>query len=78
MEGDATGKGSLKDPYFCGIFNSDGVLLNNTANDDGGVGLNSQFTFTPAETGTYYLAAGSYRGTGSYTLSIVENEAPSP
>ncbi|MBT5241513.1 MAG: matrixin family metalloprotease [Rhodospirillaceae bacterium] len=47
-------------------------------NDDGGPGLNSRITFTPAETGTIYLVASAFSsGTGSYTLTAVDITPPS-
>ncbi|NRF70371.1 hypothetical protein HLB44_25510 [Aquincola sp. S2] len=41
--------------------------------DDSGVGLNSQITFTPSATGTYYVSASDFdTGTGSYTISALQ------
>lgn len=61
----------LGDPLFVGIHDSAGRRLPGTTNDDYGIGLNSHVIFTPAASGTYYLAAGSYgSGTGSYTIGL--------
>src|SRR5438128_1332261 len=41
--------------------------------DNGGTGLNSQFTYTATTTGTYFLAAGACfnpNGTGTYKMSL--------
>ena len=70
-EGAGTAMGTLSDPLFEGIFDATGAPIPGTDNDDGGGGLNSQITFAPAETGTYYLAASAFGdSTGSYTLSV--------
>ncbi|MDR3108875.1 MAG: tandem-95 repeat protein, partial [Planctomycetaceae bacterium] len=68
------------------LFNSSGSQL--TYDDDGGNGLYSRLTFTPAEAGTYYLGVSSYGnryysptfassgsggGTGDYTLTVTVN-----
>ncbi len=44
-----------------------------TANDDGGVGLNSRITYRPTKSGNYQIVAGSLgnSGTGNYTLKLV-------
>ena len=71
LEGSPTSKGTLPDAFFRGIYNSSGSLINNTANDDGGTGHNSQLEFTPTSTGTYYLSAGAYgNNIGSYALTV--------
>ena len=80
LEGVPTNKGTLRDPYLRGIYDSHGNLLSGTANDDGGVSHNSRVSFTPSSTGTYYISAGAYGNyTGSYTLSVqdrgVENNS---
>ena len=63
----------LDDPYLYGIHDSDGNLLPDTTNDDGGEGYNSSLTFTAPETAVYYLSAGAYdTHTGTYTILIEE------
>ena len=71
LEGSETGDGTLSDPYLWGIHNTNGVLLADTTNDDGGAGYNSRMFFTAQEAGTYYVAAGAYNSReGTYTLSV--------
>ena len=76
LSGQETGKGSLRDPYLYGIYDAEGNLVSNTADDDGGPIHDSRLEFTPDATGTYYISAGAYGtywpGTGTYTLSVVE------
>nr|VFK41892.1 MAG: Hemolysin-type calcium-binding repeat-containing protein [Candidatus Kentron sp. SD]VFK47851.1 MAG: Hemolysin-type calcium-binding repeat-containing protein [Candidatus Kentron sp. SD] len=70
LEGSPTGRGSLRDTYLRGIYNSSGSYISNTRNDDGGSGRNSRVTFTASSTGYYYVAAGAYGSrTGSYRLT---------
>ena len=73
LEGEDTGRGSLRDPELRGIFDADGNQVPGTRNDDGGEGDNARVTFTPEDTDTYYVAAGAfgYRD-GTYTLSVEE------
>ena len=80
LEGSATSAGSLADPYIRGIYNAAGTLINGTAQDDGGTGLNSRETFTPTATADYFIAAGGYaNNTGTYKLSVVPTvTAPTP
>jgi predicted secreted protein len=68
---DGTASSGLPDPYLR-VYNSSGIQL--ASDDDSGQGLNSQLTFSPTATGTYYLSASSspfsLSGvTGSYTLT---------
>ena len=43
-------------------------------NDDGGVDLNSEVTFTAQYSGDHYVAAGAYLGSkGAYRLSVTES-----
>ena len=71
LEGSQTSAGTLIDPYLWGIHNTDGVLLDGTTNDEGGVGRNSRVFFTAQADGTYYVAAGAYSSReGTYTLSV--------
>jgi methionine-rich copper-binding protein CopC len=67
----------LSDPYFRGVYLSNGTtLLANSTNDDYGSSLDSRAVFTAPNTGTYYLAAGGYGSyTGDYiiTLSALSN-----
>ena len=73
LEGSETSAGTLSDPYLHGVHDENGVLLDDTTNDDGGAGYNSRVLFTAQEAGTYYVAAGAYREhEGTYTLSVEE------
>ena len=73
LEGDATGAGTLADPYLRGVHDANGALIAGTSNDGGGSGLNSRVTFTADEDGTYYVVAGAnLEGEGTYTLSVEE------
>ncbi|NVJ71484.1 MAG: M10 family metallopeptidase C-terminal domain-containing protein, partial [Alphaproteobacteria bacterium] len=69
MQGDPSGSGTLIDPYIKGLYDADGVSLNKE-DDDSGQSRESLLVFTPTESGTYYIAAGSWgTETGTYTLS---------
>ena len=70
LRGSPTGGGTLSDPYLRGIHDAEGNFISGTRNDDGGAGYNSQVTFTAAETGTHYIAAGAYSGRGTYELEV--------
>ncbi|MCV2888457.1 pre-peptidase C-terminal domain-containing protein [Ruegeria aquimaris] len=70
LEGTATGGGTLADPYIRGIFNASGAAIPGAFNDDGGTGRNAQLEFTPTTTGTYFISAGAYSGTGTYKVSV--------
>ena len=71
LEGQATGGGSLYDPWLRGIFAANGNEIPGTRNDDGGVDYNSQLLFTPTTTDFYYVAAGGLGYLeGTYTLSV--------
>ena len=73
LEGWRTSGGTLEDPNLLGVYDDEGILLEGTANDDGGKGLNSRVSFEAPETGTYYIAAGAYDDyTGTYTLSVMD------
>ena len=71
LEGSPTGDGPLWDTYLYGIYDSDGYVIQGTANDDVGTGRNSRVYFEAPTDGTYYVAAGAYfENTGTYTLSV--------
>ena len=73
LEGQETGRGSLRDPYLRGIFDANGNLVPGTGNDDGGAGYNAQVEFTPEEAGTYYVEAAAFGYLeGTFTLSVEE------
>ncbi len=66
---------TLADPYLS-LYSSGGSLIG--SDDDSGIGLNALLQFTPTTSGTYYLGADGYSGTGSYTLSATATAAPTP
>ena len=73
LEGAPTGRGTLADTLLDNIRDSSGTEIIPTSNDDlDGNSLNSQTTFTPTATGTYYLVVTSAvaNETGTYTLSV--------
>nr|VFK81206.1 MAG: pre-peptidase C-terminal domain-containing protein [Candidatus Kentron sp. SD] len=60
LEGSPTNRGTLRDTYLRGIYDSSGSYISNTRNDDGGTSTNSRVTFTASSSGYYYVAAGAY------------------
>ena len=65
--------GTLRDPYLGGIHDTDGNFIRGTTNNSSGEGSNSRVFFTPAEAGTYYVAAtDACDWEGTYTLSVEE------
>ena len=73
LEGSRTGDGTLSDPFLRGIYDASGTLIGDTANDDGGTGLNSRVTFSPGQAGIFYISAGAYGSSqGIYTVSVID------
>ncbi|MFA8385759.1 MAG: DUF4214 domain-containing protein [Pelagibaca sp.] len=65
------GGNALADPFFNGVYDANGVLIQNTANDDGGPGTSSALQFVTDVGGTFYLAAGGFANTtGQYRLDL--------
>ncbi|MCK0149307.1 DUF4214 domain-containing protein [Marivita sp. S6314] len=65
------GGNALADPFFRGVYDSDGILIQNTENDDGGPGTSSALQFVTDVPGTFYLAAGGFGDTtGQYRLEL--------
>lgn len=63
------GTNELNDPYL-EVYDAFGNLV---ASNDDADGLDSQLTFSPDSTGTYYLVASSYDGAGAdYELTVRE------
>ena len=80
MTGSTIGDGTLDDPFIKGLYDADGVSLNRF-DDDGAGNRNSQLVFTPTESGTYYISAGSWEtevGTYKFTFAEYVAEAPTP
>jgi len=66
-----SGDDELPDTFLY-LLDGDQNVIN--YDDDGGAGTNSLLTFTATSTGTYYIGAGSYPGSGmsgSYTFDMV-------
>ena len=62
------------DTFLYGIHGSDGTLIPDTTDDNGGAGSNSLMGFTALESGTHYIAVGGRSGsTGRYTLEVSDN-----
>ena len=80
LEGSETGAGTLPSPYVRGVYDADGAPIAGTTNNNGGSGRNSRVTFTPAESGTYYISAegSSWHYDGTYTLSVTEDDGVVP
>jgi|GEM_PF-967819 len=71
LRGTPTQDGSLPDPLIQGVYNTNGLALPNSSNDDGGTGANAQVTLTAIQTGTYFISADGYgEFTGSYELAL--------
>lgn len=67
---------SLQDTYL-ELYNESGQLL--TVDDDSGIGLDSEISFAPTASGTYYLGARGFSSyTGSYDLSITQGATIAP
>ena len=64
---------TLGNPYFRGVYDINGNLVEGTTDNNAGVYSNSRVTFTPDESSVYYVAAGGYSGSGgTYTLSVTD------
>ena len=75
LQGREAGSGTLDDPYLFGVYNSQGELIAGTSDNNSGHGHGGQVTFTPTESGTYYISAGAYwfrEYTGTYKLKVKE------
>ena len=72
LRGHSTGDGTLEGTYLRGVHDSGGTLRPGTTSAEGGEGLNSRVTFTPTESGTYYIAAGADYDQGTYELEVTE------
>ena len=74
LEGQATGRGSLRDPNLRGVFDWDGNEIPGTPDNRSDVGDNSRVTFTADETfPVYFIAVGAFGNhEGTYTLSVTD------
>ena len=75
LRGSASSGGTLSDPFLA-LRNSSGTLL--VDDDDSGTGLDSQLTYTPTASGTYYIAASAFStSTGTYTVAVTNTSGVS-
>ena len=73
LEGVATDKGTLVDPFLRWLRDATGTGVAGTRDDNGGEGDNARQTFTPTKSGTYYISArGQGDGVGTYTLTVTD------
>ena len=65
---------TLDDAFFYGIYDDNGVHINNTQDDDGGTDNDSRVEYTATRTGAHYLSAGGYDATqeGTYRLEVTD------
>jgi hypothetical protein len=78
LEGTDTAAGTLVNPYLRGIYDAGGSMISGTTDKESGTGKNSHLEYSPDSSGNYYIAAGAYSNTGTYTLtvSVSGNVAP--
>ena len=70
-------KARIPDTYFRAIYNSEGRYQSSSYNDNFEGSRDSQVTFTPRESGTYYArVSGDRDEVGSYTLSVTDVTLP--
>ena len=70
LEGQSTGRGSLRDPLLWGVYDADGNYISGTRNDGGGEGYNARITRS-FEVGIYYVSVGAFGNyEGTYTLTV--------
>ena len=75
VRGSDTGNGTLADPVLVGMYDTDGKFIAGTGDDNRGTGDDSLKFFSPATSGTYYMAARAHGPeTGTYTVAV--REAP--
>ncbi|HEY0845728.1 MAG TPA: pre-peptidase C-terminal domain-containing protein [Noviherbaspirillum sp.] len=75
LQGSYSSNGTLSDPVISGLYNSSGTFVSNTYADDQN-GTDSQLSFAPTSTGTYYISAEGYgSATGTYLLSVQQGSA---
>lgn len=75
LQGSESGAGTLSDPFLV-LRNANGGFVDQ--DDDSGAGLESQITFTPTSSGTYYLEVRNFADeTGTYRLTTSPEERTS-
>lgn len=72
LEGENTSQGTLPDPLIKGVYSVDhSAFIEDSFDDDSGLGNNSSLDLFPLRTGPYFIVVGSADdGLGSYTLSV--------
>ena len=80
LKGSMSGDGTMWDPELHGIYDSRGQYIADTENEDNDdlTTANARVFFEAPESGTYYVAAGTYAlaekgDAGTYTLSVAEH-----
>lgn len=74
-QGNAANHGTLRDPLIQGIYDSNGLVIPGTSNDDSNGALDSEVSFTAPATGNYYIAAAAYGSeTGTYLLTVTPGD----
>ena len=77
LTGSPGGGGTLPDTYFRAIYNSEGRYQSGSYNDNFAGSRDSQVTFTPTQSGTYYArVSGDRNETGTYTLAVTDMTPP--
>ena len=72
LNGAEEASGTLSDPYFFGIYDDSGTLIDGTADDDGdGITTGSQVTYSATRTGAHYLSAGGEGDLNAGTYELV-------
>ena len=73
VKGASSLTGTLNNPYLGGLYDADGTLIEDTGDDDGGLGRDSRLKFTVTESGTYYMAVGAFDSLkGTYGVSVTD------
>ena len=70
LMGTDSGGGTLNDPQIISIIDALGADIQNSGDDDSGVGYDSRVVFIPTVTGKFYINVGAWYSPGSYTLSV--------
>ena len=73
VQGADSDGGTLADPFLI-LRDANGTFV--SQDDNSGTGLDSQITFTPSSSGTYYLSVRNFTGeTGTYSLTAATGSA---
>ena len=73
LEGAPNSTRTLLDPYLRGVYDSEGNLIGDTTDNDGGFVVNSRVALAATQDGIHYVSAsGNGNRTGTYRLSVTE------